>query len=147
MKTTHATSKQSSQETPTNVSVGGGVLDSGKGRGRSAPSKFSREKSVIDEEEAIPAATYEPSDSSDDFQAQVDKVIGGEAESSRRSDFARLVRCDMMNVDENEGAFSAKLSASMTTDDKISTLEECEDAQEKKVRRLLAVPWNKRRWI
>jgi hypothetical protein len=93
MKTTHATSKQSSQETPTNVSVGGGVLDSGKGRGRSAPSKFSREKSVIDEEEAIPAATYEPSDSSDDFQAQVDKVIGGEAESSRRSDFARLVIC------------------------------------------------------
>jgi hypothetical protein len=37
----------------------------------------------------------------------------------------------MMNVDENEGAFSAKLSASMITDDKISTLEECEDAQEK----------------
>jgi hypothetical protein len=131
MKTTHATSKQSFQETPTNVSVGGGAMDTDKGRGRYAPSKFSREKYVIDEEEAIPAATYEPSDSSDDFQTQVDKVIGGEAESSRRSDFARLVRCEMMNVDENEGAFSAKLSASKITGDKISTLEEFEDAQEK----------------
>jgi hypothetical protein len=36
------------------------------------------EKVNIDEDEAIPAATYEPSDSSDDFQIQVNRVIGGE---------------------------------------------------------------------
>jgi hypothetical protein len=102
-------------------------MDSGKERCRSAPSKFNREKCVIDEEEAIPAATYEPSDSSDDFQTQVNKVIGGDAESSRRSDFARLVRCEMMNVEENEGAFSAKLSAGMITGGKTSTPFEFED--------------------
>jgi hypothetical protein len=68
----------------------------------SAPGKMYNEKvkdkefSPMDEDEAIPAANYESSESSDDFQLQVDNVLGDEAESSKRRSSVWLARCDLL---------------------------------------------------
>jgi cellobiose-specific phosphotransferase system component IIB len=74
------------------------------GSSKSAPAKVfwekkkDSEKMIVDEDEAIPAATYEPSDTSDDFQIQVNRVIGEEAESSKANNNRWLARCDLMNT-------------------------------------------------
>jgi hypothetical protein len=47
----------------------------------------------LETEDAIPAANYEPSDSSDDFQLQVNKVLGDDACSSQINRIG-LVRCE-----------------------------------------------------
>jgi hypothetical protein len=63
--------------------VGGKKHDFGVSK--SAPTKIYYEKMkeskkmAIDSEEAIPSATCEPSDRSDDFQIQVNRVIGYDA--------------------------------------------------------------------
>ncbi|RLN09612.1 hypothetical protein C2845_PM11G08710 [Panicum miliaceum] len=63
---------------------------------QSAPGKFQTSKpgpmlsknakEEDDDEGVIPAATYEPSDSSEDYPSQVNKIMGDGAESSRQRD-------------------------------------------------------------
>jgi len=62
--------------------------------------------SNMDMEEAIPAATYEPSDSSDDFQTQVNRVLGNDTGSSKPNNIW-LARCDQMEPADNPSAFFA----------------------------------------
>jgi hypothetical protein len=121
MKTTHATPQQKDRNLSQQETAEGGGMDGGKGRGRSAPSKFNKEKWVVDEEEAIPATTYEPSGSSDDFQVQVDKMLEEGAKSSKRNDFAGLARCEMVNVEKFEGLFSSSMPSAKSGGDKSIT--------------------------
>jgi hypothetical protein len=60
---------------------------------------------MVDGEEAIPAAVYEPSDSSDDFQIQVERALGDEAESSKAHENVWLARCELSHeVIQNNGS-------------------------------------------
>jgi hypothetical protein len=69
---------------------------------KSAPGRIYEEKMKekenvpMDEDEAILAANYEPSESSDDFQIQVDNVLGEEAESSKSRSNVWLTICDLL---------------------------------------------------
>jgi hypothetical protein len=75
MKTTHATPQQKDRNVAQQETYVGGDMGGGKDRGRSAPSKFNRDKWVVDEEEAIPAATYEPNDKVMIFKSRWTKCL------------------------------------------------------------------------
>jgi hypothetical protein len=49
---------------------------------------------TLNEEDIIPAATYEPSDSSEEFQMQVNKMFENEFGPSRSNDMVGLARCE-----------------------------------------------------
>jgi hypothetical protein len=77
----------------------------------SAPPKINDEKLAYEGEDMVPAAAYEPSDSSDDFQLQVNNVLEKGEGTSRRFEGSWLARCEMsmkptevleMEVDKND---------------------------------------------
>jgi hypothetical protein len=55
---------------------------------------YKKPDGVQNDEDIIPAATYEPSDSSDEFQIQVNKVFGKEARPSGNNNRVGLARCE-----------------------------------------------------
>jgi hypothetical protein len=60
---------------------------------------------IVDGEEAIPAVVYEPTDSNDDFQIQVERALGDEAESSKTHENVWLARCELSHeVTQNNGS-------------------------------------------
>jgi hypothetical protein len=96
MRTTHASNDHKSRSSNVFNTISGSEERGWKhGAGEAlkfAPSKFNcgKQKEVADKtleyEDAIPAATYESSDSSDEFQVQVERVLEGDAESSKRNE-------------------------------------------------------------
>jgi hypothetical protein len=62
-----------------------------------APPKINEDRRILEGDDVIPATIYEPSDSSDDFQVQVNKVMEGCEESSKRREGSWLARCEMMH--------------------------------------------------
>jgi hypothetical protein len=55
---------------------------------------YKKPEGVLNEEDIIPAATYEPSDSSEEFQIQVNKMFGKESGPSGSNDRVGLARCE-----------------------------------------------------
>jgi hypothetical protein len=52
----------------------------------------------LDDEDIIPAVTYEPSDSTEEFQVQVNKMFGNEPGSSNQNDRAGLASCEYSQI-------------------------------------------------
>jgi hypothetical protein len=85
MKTGHVGVRTPKQDTyKSGGSAVGRKHDLGKTY-NSAPPKMNDEKRTYEGEDMVPAAAYEPSDSSDDFQLQVNNVL-----EKRRGNFKKV---------------------------------------------------------
>jgi hypothetical protein len=49
-------------------------------------------------EDIIPAVTYEPSDNTEEFQVQVNKMFGSEPGSSKQNDRVGLASCEYSQI-------------------------------------------------
>jgi hypothetical protein len=105
MKTGHiapSSSNKKTEDVPKDGYVESGYTQRGDEISKSAPSKLTREKVALDENEAILAAIYEPSESSEEFQEQVGKIMGDQAGSLDKTGRVRLSRCELLHEIEME---------------------------------------------
>jgi hypothetical protein len=115
MKTHHEKGGAETKTLAVKEGEGKCTTDHGKGHkvqaAWSTPSNINSNKDELirelDDDERIPAVNYEPSDSSDDFQLQVNKTLGDTVESSKARELW-LTRCEFSEIVDKDAILNSE---------------------------------------